>query len=276
VCVCVAMFQTPSTEEEWNEVASDFLHRWNMPNSLGAMDGKLVHVQRPARCGGQYFNYKRTFSVNMMAVVNASYRFMYVAVGAQGSANDAAVFAESNFGKALASTSNPLSIPPARNIPGTTIETPLFFVDDEAYPLKPCIMKPFNARGLTTSERIFNYRLSRARRVAENAFGILSNRFRIFRTTMQLQPGVVCDVVMACCALHNYLRQKSHVGVNTEYDSSEETDGGLYIYTVNHEARVSGSKYNATAKTVRDKLVRHFLGTGQIPFQWKHANVYKN
>ena len=168
------MFQTAATEEEWNEVASDFLQCWNMPNTLGAIDGKLIHVQRPVRCGGQYFNYKRSFSVNMMAVVDAHYRFMYVAVGAQGSTNDAAVFAESNFGKALASRSNPLSISPARNITGTNIETPLFFVGDEAYPFKPYIMKPFSARGLTASERIFNYRLSRARRVTENAFGISS------------------------------------------------------------------------------------------------------
>jgi len=267
------MLQTPSTEEGWNEVASDFLQCWNMPNCLGAVDGKLVHVQRPVRCGRQYFNYKRSFSVNMMAVVNARYHFMYVAVGAQGSANDAAVFAESNFGKALANRANPLSIPPARNINGTDIETPLFFVGDEAYPLKPYLMKPFSARGLTTSERIFNYRLSRARRVVENAFGILSNRFRIFRTAMQVQPDVVCDVVMACCALHNYLRKKSNVEACTQCDSSEETDSDLYIDTVNHETRVSGSSYNATAKAVRDKLARHFIGTGQIPWQWKHGNV---
>ena len=134
-------------------------------------------------------------------------------------------------------------------------------------------MKPFSARGLTASERIFNYRLSRAGRVVENAFGILSNCFRIFRTTMQLQPGVVCDVVMACCALHNYLRKKSNVHVSTQHDSSEETNNGLHIYSVSHETRVSGSNYNATAKTVRDKLARHFVGNGQIPWQWKHGNV---
>jgi len=116
-----------------------------MPNCLGVIGGKLIHAQRPVRYGGQYFNYKQSFSVNMMAAVDAHYRFMYVAVGAQGSTSDAAVFAESNFGKVLASRSNPLSIPPARNITGTNIETPLFFFGDEAYPLKPYIMKPFIA-----------------------------------------------------------------------------------------------------------------------------------
>jgi len=70
------MFQTTTTEEGWNKVASDFLQLWNMPNCLGAIDGELIHVQRPIRCGEQYFNYKRSFSVNMMAVVDEHYQFM--------------------------------------------------------------------------------------------------------------------------------------------------------------------------------------------------------
>jgi len=192
----------PSTEDEWNNIINDFFNYWNIPNCLGAIDGKLVHVQRPAKCGGQYFNYKRSYSVNMMAVVDASYRFLFVTVGAQGSANDAAVFAGSKFGEAIADSSNPLSIPSSKQIHLTDIETPCFFVADEAYPLKSNIMKPFSAWGLTASERIYNYRISRARRTVENAFGILVNRFRIMRGSMQLQPDRVCEVVMACCALH--------------------------------------------------------------------------
>ena len=118
LCCCVQM---PSATSEWNAVAEDFLRLWNMPNCLGAIYGKLVHIQRPIKCGGQYFNYKRSFSVNMMAVVDAKYRFLYVAVGAQGSANGASVFSESKFGEALYSSSNPLSLPPAKIIPNTDI-----------------------------------------------------------------------------------------------------------------------------------------------------------
>ena len=142
----------PSSADEWKTVSADFMALWNMPNCLGAIDGKLVHLQRPVKCGGQYFNYKRSYSVNMMAVVDANYRFLYVTVGAQGSANDAAVFNECNFGKALCNPANPLKIPPAQPIFNTHTETPLFFVADEAYPLKTVIMKPFSSRGLSVSE----------------------------------------------------------------------------------------------------------------------------
>jgi hypothetical protein len=51
------------------------------------------------------------------------------------------------------------------------------FVGDEAFPLKEYLMKPYNQRDLNTDRRIYNYRLSRARRVVENA-----SRFRILLT----------------------------------------------------------------------------------------------
>ena len=232
-----------------------------------------MHVQRPIKCGGQYFNYKKSFSVNLMAVVDAHYRFLYVTVGAQGSANDAAVFGESQFSEAISKPSNPLSIPTARCLPDQVSITPMMFVADEAYPLRPYLMKPFSSRGMSASERIFNYRLSRARRVVENAFGILVNRFRILRGNMQLQPDSVCDVVLACCALHNFLRHK--VGERQPEHSQIfiESSATEYVGSVSHETRSVGANYNAAAKVVRDTLSKYFVGEGQVPWQWKHANI---
>jgi len=101
----------------------------------------------------KYFNYKKTFSVNMLAVADAHYRFLYIAVGAHGSANDAAVFNAWSFSNATADRNNPLNIPCARVIPNTDIETPMVFVADDAYPLKPYLLKSFSAWGLSASER---------------------------------------------------------------------------------------------------------------------------
>ena len=63
-------------------------------------------------------------------------------------------------------------------------------------------MKPFSARRLPDEERIYNYRLSRARRVVENAFGIMANRFGCLLTTMSQNPETVTSIVLACCMLH--------------------------------------------------------------------------
>ncbi|KAK7925261.1 hypothetical protein WMY93_007571 [Mugilogobius chulae] len=161
--------QTPNTEEEWKKISSEFFEKWQFPNCLGAIDGKHISIQQPANTGSMYHNYKGNDSIQMMAVVDASYKFRYVSVGVQGRASDAGVFAQSDFKKAL--DQDLLNIPPPTLIPGTAIEAPYMFLGDEAYPLRSDLMKPFPLRQMDKSHRIFNYRLSRARRVVENAFG---------------------------------------------------------------------------------------------------------
>ena len=59
------------------------------------------------------------------------------------------------------------------------------FSGDDAFGLRPYMMKPYGSRGLDDEQRIFNYRLSMARRVVENAFGIMANHFQVLMSTMQ-------------------------------------------------------------------------------------------
>jgi hypothetical protein len=83
------------------------------------------------------------------------------------------------------------------------------FIGDEAFPLMKNLMKPYSQRNITHDEKFFIYRLSRARRVVENAFGILASRFRVFLTPISINVSNVDAVVLACCALHNFLRKIS-------------------------------------------------------------------
>jgi hypothetical protein len=55
---------------------------------------------------------------------------------------------------------------------------------------------------------IFNYRLSRARRVVENAFVILSQKFQIYQRALQSLPENSDNIIFATCILHNNLRDQ--------------------------------------------------------------------
>lgn len=70
-------------------------------------------------------------------------------------------------------------------------------------------MKPFGGPNLTFDEKVYNYRLSRARRIVENVFGILVSRFRLFERPIPPPPNSVDKIVLAACVLDNFLRDHS-------------------------------------------------------------------
>ena len=106
----------------------------------------------------------------LLAIVDANYRFIYTDIGCNGRISDGDVYRNCNIVKAL--ENNSLIIPQASYLAGTNTLFPYVIVADDAFALKP-----YSQVGLTKERCIFNYRLSRARRVVENAFGILANRF---------------------------------------------------------------------------------------------------
>lgn len=164
----------PKTPDEWKKVATRFSEKWQFHNCLGALDGKHIAIKCPANSGTFYFNYKHFFSIVLLALVDADYKFLYIDIGANGSASDAGIFVDSEIYHAL--NVNTAGLPPAECLPSDNQPLPYAIVGDDAFGLRTWMMKPFPNRGLTNAERIFNYRLSRARRVVENAFGILAHR----------------------------------------------------------------------------------------------------
>ena len=137
-------------------------------------------------------------------MVDANYKFIYVDVGAAGRAG---VFADSALQKAL--TINSLDLPDAVALQGISTKISHHVVGDDAFPLNARLMKPYPYRNLEKEKRIFNYRLSQARRVVENAFGILAHRWRVFLTTIKLSPEKVTDIILAACCLHNLMVEKN-------------------------------------------------------------------
>ena len=195
-----------------------------------------------------------------MALVDAKYRFLYCDVGCNGRVSDGGVFAQTSLQDSLSNKT--ANIPTPTFLPGTDQLMSFHIVADEAFPLREDIMKPYHNRNLTEEQRIFNYRLSRARRVVENAFRILVNRFRVFTTTIALAPEKVEKIVLASCALHNFLRSTT----DTEWvqDADEETTN-LPSVGIPHNANTTNA-----AKDKRNVLANYFISEeGAVEWQ-KH------
>ena len=122
-----------------------------------------------------------------MAVCNARYEFTMVDIGDSGRQSDGSVYNNSQLGYAI--ENNTLNIPDAESIgknPDNIL--PYVFVADDAFGLKRHMMKPYPNQNIPLDQRIFNYRLSRARRIIENTFGIATTRFGNFADlSLQIQ-----------------------------------------------------------------------------------------
>jgi hypothetical protein len=191
----------PEKQEQWMNISNDFMDLWNFPHAVGALDGKHIVMQSPFNSGSEFYNYQSQFSNALLAVVDAKYNFIYVDIGAQGRISDGSVFKASSLQEKI--EGKRLQLPEPETIRNK--EIPYFFLGDGAFPLSETMMKPY--AGIYTKgskERVFYYSLSRARRVVENAFGLLASVFRVLRKPMLLQPEKAQRVLMAIIYLHNF------------------------------------------------------------------------
>ncbi|KAG5887186.1 hypothetical protein JTB14_016672 [Gonioctena quinquepunctata] len=106
------------------------------------------------------------------------------------------------------------------------------FLADDAFPLKEYLLKPFSDQGsLTLNEKIFIYRLSRARRIVENALGSSVSRFRIYEKPVAVCPNEVDKIVQATCAQYIWLRMRmtSNTYIQHCMMDAEDCDNGNVI-----------------------------------------------
>ncbi|KAJ8358286.1 hypothetical protein AAFF_G00017100 [Aldrovandia affinis] len=89
----VAEYMPIPKKEDWKNMARDYQQLWDFPNCVGAIDGKHVVIQAPPSSGSEFYNYKGSFSIVLLAVVDARYRFTMVDVGAFGRSSDGGTLA---------------------------------------------------------------------------------------------------------------------------------------------------------------------------------------
>jgi hypothetical protein len=240
----------PSTSDEWKAIAHDFETKFKFWNCIGAFGGKHIAIRNPAHAGSVYYNYMGFFSVVLLAVVNANKEFLMVDVGINGRISDGGVLFHSKFGELF--QAEKLNLPPPSPLPNCSENFPFVFVGDEAFALHTNLIKPYAQKNLNEAKTNFNKRLSAARSVVENAFGILASRFRVLGTTINLEPLKVSIITLACCYLHNFLireKEESYLAFNGE---------AVDRCNIVELRRTKHRNTSTEAKNVRDEFCRYF------------------
>lgn len=272
-------------------VAQEFYDMWNFPNVLGFIDGKHVAIQAPKDAGSEYFNYKGFHSIVLLAMCDAKYCFTVIDCGAAGLrvvSLTVEFFSRSEFGKRY--LENNLDFPQnSPFLPGSAIPVPYLCIADAAFPLRKNLMKPYGGKALSRKEMIFNYRLSRARRTIENAFGILSVRWRFLRRTLLATPERACLYVRAACVLHNFMQMRaacqdagSNVYCPPGFADSYGQDGRLSNGQWRQEedsqfqtplTNCPSNRYGFSAANVRDNIASYFV-SNEGAVDWQEQVVF--
>lgn len=124
---------------------------------------------------------------------------------------------------------------------------------DPAYPALPWLMKPYPENGFTTSsQKLYNYRQSRARMVVENSFGRLKGRWRCLSKRLDSKLKHVVDIVAACVTLHNMCEMIGDAFL-MEWNSLQNAP--------TQPIRVNQDSSSVDGAAVRDAIMQHINNT---------------
>ena len=121
---------------------------------------------------------------------------------------------------------------------------------------------------------MFNYKLSRVRRISENVFDISGSGFRVFTIAMTLSPEKAVTITLATVAHHKPLRTKERLLYTDENALDRENEDGSVIegnwrsIGANFLVNIPKNKNNHAqklAEKVRGTFAGHFYGPGVIP-----------
>ncbi|CAF4908185.1 unnamed protein product [Pieris macdunnoughi] len=136
---------------------------------------------------------------------------------------------------------------------------PYVLVGDEAFGLSKHVMRPYGGQNLNVKQRVYNYRLSRARRYVECAFGIMANKWRILHRPIDTVYNLTINIVKAYCVLHNFV---------TQHDGLRQQD--KMAISMFPQLRPHVNEESLAVNFIRYQFANYFMSPeGAIPCQLK-------
>ncbi|XP_049316544.1 uncharacterized protein LOC125779312 [Bactrocera dorsalis] len=240
-----------TNSEKVDECVHGF-EKLGFPQCLGAIDGCHIKVRPPGKDCTDYYNYKGWYSTVLFALVDYRYRFLYISVGCPGRCNDSKIFQCSKLNTAL---KDPFFTAKSKTINGVNV--PVGVMGDSAFRFANNLMKPYPFQVHPPEhEKMFNYQLSKCRRVVENAFGHLKARFRRIGKGVDNHIKNVPLIIKAACSLHNFLNCDNDV-INHKW-IEEQTTYESSVRLEQPEHTDAAADFEAEPETIRRAIANSF------------------
>lgn len=280
--------------DDWREISEEYEIHCNFPNCVGCLDGIHIAVTCPPHSGSLFFNYKKFYSFVLLAVCDSLKRFTIISLGHFGKFNfsrymdpffitrticlfhflgtlsDSSIFLKTKFYEDLIAGN--LNLPESKRLPNSNLKTPFVFLGDEIFPTITNLMTPYPRRHhLSYFEKIFNYRLSRARWTIECSFGELVSKFTILKTTLNMSLKNSKILVGSVVCLHNFIiaeNLENSIGAKEmfHYDpvfnkNFRQNNEHCNTPLLNRNQHLTNGVYN------RRIFTKYFVNEGSVPWQ---------
>ncbi|KAI3693208.1 hypothetical protein L6452_33039 [Arctium lappa] len=223
--------------------------------AIGALDGTLIHVVVPIQKQHLYRGRgKGECYQNVLAICDFNMVFTFVVAGWEGVAHDSRVLSE-----ALTDGAIGFPFPPPDK----------YYLCDVAYTNTRGFMAPyrnvrywlgdFHRRRAINKYEKFNHSHAKHRNVIERSYGVLKARFPILKRMAPFSLEVQRDVVIACFAVHNFIRKEGLSDeLFSEYDqTNDQGDDGS---DEAEEVQVHGSTADQTYMTsLREEIATQLM-----------------
>lgn len=241
------MYLANPTEDTWRKSEIGFKERWNNPICIGSINGKHVEIKCPNKSGKNNFCNKNCFSIVLLVIVDSFYNFIIVDIGSYGRHSE-------NSSLYCEFIDNKTFLPP-KSLPGTDTPVPHVFVGNEGFKLQTYLMRPFPRKAIVENleKKIYNKRYCRARRVIENAFGILAQKWRVFFRPIECDIETAVHVIKAACCLQNFIRATT---ANVPTDERESTED---IINQTSNAFLTSTRLRERSSDMAHAVRNHFV-----------------
>ncbi|XP_069068438.1 putative nuclease HARBI1 [Pleurodeles waltl] len=177
-------------------VKADFYDVAHIPHVTGVMDGTHIALIAPRINKQVLRNQKNYHSINVQVVCLADQYISQVTANFPGSVHDYHILRNSNVSRMMAQLQSERA----------------WIIGDSGYPNLSWLLTPVRYPR-SEGKNLYNEAHGRTRRVTERMIGLLKAKFRCLQISggsLLYSPKKVCQIVVACCMLHN-LSLRRHV-----------------------------------------------------------------